>query len=477
MTTTRLLRAFLLCSLFTLILNQSWSQNKTVTGKITNENGNPVVGASVLVKGTSIGTTTDGSGSFSFSVPSSSNMLTISYVGYGAQDVSIATSNDVAISLSPDGTSLTDVVVVGYGTVKKKDLTGSVASIKADDFNQGVITAPDQLIQGKAAGVLVINNSGQPGGSTTVRIRGSSSIRSGNQPLFVVDGVPLSGGAARPGYNGGAGFGGNDPGNPLTFINPNDIASIDILKDASATAIYGSRGSNGVVIITTKRGTTGVPSLDVSSSVGFSSLLKKLDVLNGDEYRKALSDYGISGQGDFGANEDAFDAITQTGLTQNYNVAMSGGNETGRYRLSLGYLDQEGIIKESGLKKYTANLNSSFKFLESKKLGLDINITASNTYENIAPISTYAGFEGNLIGAALQWNPTHPLIYPGTDSIWIDPAVGQTTLNPLALLAAYNDNARTNTIIANISPSYKIATGLEYKFIYSVYYQTGTQTG
>jgi iron complex outermembrane receptor protein len=345
--------------------------------------------------------------------------------------------------------------------------------VREKDFNKGVITSPDQLIQGKAAGVLVINNTGQPGGSTTVRIRGTSSIRSGNQPLFVVDGVPLSGGSARPGGRGGD-FG-SDGGNPLNFINPNDIANIEILKDASATAIFGSRGANGVVLITTKRGQSGVPQLDISASTGLSNIVKRLEVLDANEYRQALKDYGLT-TGDFGGNENAFDAITRTSITQNYNVALGGGSENGRYRISAGYLDQQGIIETSALKKITASLTSNFRFLESKKLGLDVNILVTQTNERIAPISSFVGFTGNLISQALQWNPTHSLRKPN-DSIWIDPAVGATTINPLAQLAYFNDKANLNTVIASISPSYRITKELEYKFIYSANRQVGTRRG
>jgi TonB-dependent starch-binding outer membrane protein SusC len=371
---------------------------------------------------------------------------------------------------------------VGYGTARRKDLTGATASVREKDFNKGVFTSPDQLIQGKAAGVMVINNTGQPGGSTTVRIRGTSSIRSGNQPLFVVDGVPLSGGNARPGGSGGN-FG-SDPGNPLNFINPNDIASMEILKDASATAIYGSRGANGVVIITTKRGKSGVPQVDASASTSISSILKQLEVLNADEYRQALKNYNspldsATGRlrGDFGESVNAMDAITRTAVTQNYTAAVSGGTEDGRYRISAGYLNQQGIIKNSDLKKFTANLTSSFRFLESKKLGLDVNILVTQTNETIAPISQFVGFEGNLISQALQWNPTHLLIKPGTDSAWIDPAVGGTTINPLAQLAYFSDKAEINSVIASISPSYKITKELEYKFLYSVNRQVGVRRG
>jgi len=452
-----------------LALQPSWAQTKTVTGKVSDEKGTPISGASVLAKGTKTGTSTDASGAFKLAVPTSTSTLVISYVGYTSKEVDISTSTNVSVTLNPESQSLTDVVVVGYGTARRKDLTGSVTSVKEKDFNKGVITAPDQLIQGKAAGVMVINNMGQPGGSTTIRIRGTSSIRSGNQPLFVVDGVPLSGGSARPGASGGD-FG-SDPGNPLNFINPNDIASIEILKDASATAIYGSRGANGVVIITTKRGQSGVPQLDVTASSGISNVLKKLEVLNGDEYRQALKDYGLTG-GDYGKSSDAWDDITRTAITQNYNVAAGGGNENGRYRVSAGYLDQQGIIETSELKKFTANLNTSFKFLDSKKLGLDINVLVTQTNEDIAPVSSYVGFTGNVVAQALQWNPTLPTKI-GDSVVYL----GGTTINPLASLVYYKDRANVTTILASISPSYKITKDLEYKFIYSVNRQVGIRKG
>ncbi len=463
-----LLAVFLFCT------NAAFAQGKSVSGKVTDaKDGSPVVGASVTVKGTKTGTQTNANGEFSLSVPESATTLVISSVGFGTKEAAIG-SGSVNIVLAAAANDLNEVVVVGYGTARKRDVVGSTSSVQAKDFNKGTYTSPDQLIQGKAAGVLVINNTGQPGGSTTIRIRGSSSIRSGNQPLFVVDGVPLSGGSARPGGSGGD-FG-NDGGNPLNYLNPNDIAGIEILKDASATAIYGSRGANGVILITTKRGKSGAAQVDASASSGVSHVAKVLKVLDGNEYRKALKDYGLT-SGDFGSNVNAFDAITRTALTQNYNVAIGGGTEDARYRLSTSYLDQQGVVKNSNLKKFTVNLNSSFKFLPSKKLGLDINLLVTQTNEQIPPISAFVGFTGNLISQALQWNPTHQLIKPGTDSAWIDPAVGGTTINPLAQLNYYKDNAVVNTIIASISPSYKITNDLEYRFLYSVNRQVGVRKG
>lgn len=470
MTSNRLLKALILCPLLLLLAFAAQAQ-KTVTGKITDEKGNPIPGASIVVKDGKVGTTTDASGSFTLNAPSGTSAVTVSYVGYVSQDIDVTSTFNISVSLVPDNSSLTDVVVVGYGTARRKDLTGAVASVKEKDFNKGVITSPDQLIQGKASGVMVMNNMGQPGGSATIRIRGTSSIRSGNDPLFVIDGVPLSG-SARPGESG-ADFG-TDPGNPLSFINPNDIANIEILKDASATAIYGSRGANGVVIITTKHGQAGIPQLNVAASSGLSNVLKKLDVLDANEYRQALKDYDLSGN-DYGQSENAWDAITRTALTQNYNVAVGGGNENGRYRLSTSYLDQQGVIETSELKKLTANFNSSFKFLESKKLGLDINVLVTQTNENIAPVNSYVGFTGNVIAQALQWNPTLKLLND-TGGIAVFPA-GNTTINPLASLAYYKDKAVVNTILASVSPSYKITNSLEYKFLYSVNRQVGVRKG
>lgn len=468
MTTTRLLRVLLLCPLFMLVAQQTWAQTKNVSGKISDEKGTPIAGASVLAKGTNVGTSTDATGSFSLSVPSSASTLVVSYVGYASQEVNISSSNSINVTLQPESSALTDVVVVGYGTVKKKDLTGAVATVREKDFNKGNFTAPDQLIQGKVAGVQVLNNSGQPGGASTVKIRGNSSITAGSQPLYVVDGVPLDGRSARPGGSG-AGIGTSPDANPLNFINPNDIASMDILKDASATAIYGSRAAFGVVIITTKRGKSGQPKIDLNSSVGTSSLLKKLEVLNGDEYRKALSDYGLT-SGDLGDNVDAFDAIMRNGFQQNYSVAVSGGTENGRYRLSAGYLDQQGIIIKSAFKKVSANFSGNYKFLDSKKLGLDFNIITTQTREEIAPVSNNAGFTGNIVGQALQWNPTQAL-YNDDGSLNI--LRGSTTVNPVAMSEAYDDNAKVTTVLASISPYYKITKDLEYRFLYSVNYGTG----
>lgn len=478
MSAQKLLSA-LFSMVFVFVLQVSYAQDRTITGKITDsKDGAPVAGATVQAKGTRVGTSTKADGSFSLSVGSNVTTLVISSVGFESQEVSIAGKSSIEVSfVASAGSNLNEVVVTGYGTSRRRDLTGSIGSVKAKDFNKGVQTSPDQLIQGKVAGVQVTNNNGQPGGGTTIRIRGNASIRSGNTPLFVIDGVPVSNTNTRPDI-GLTNAGGSTPsGNPLNFINPADIASIDVLKDASAAAIYGSRGANGVVMITTKRGQSGAPKIEFGASYGTSSILKKQEVLTGDQYRQALADYGfattvnaVNGP-NFGTSVDAFDAISQNGSNQNYTVAVGAGNDNARYRLSLGFLDQKGIIRKTGFQKYTAGLNTSFKFLESKKLGFDFNVLTSHTAEEVAPISNSAGFQGSIIGQALQWNPTRPLV--NSAGIPIVDYSTDAVINPLAYSEAYFDNPKVTTVLVNFAPSYKITKELEYKMQVSLNYSTG----
>jgi len=469
----------LLTTVFSFILTVSWAQDKTITGKITDsKDGSPVVGASVQAKGTRTGTSTRSDGTFSLTVGSEVTAITISSVGYVTQEVSIVGKTSVDVLFAPSaGSNLNEVVVTGYGTARKKDITGSVGSLKEKDFNKGVFTSPDQLIQGKLAGVQVVNNTGAPGGASTVKIRGNSAVTGSGQPLYVVDGVPLDGRSPRPGL-GEIGLGDNNPNNnPLNFINPSDIASIDVLKDASASAIYGSRAAYGVVLITTKRGRTGEPRIEVSSSFGVSKIMKRIEVLNAQQFREAIAYYGVSASNDKGADVNALDEILQTAFVQNYNVSVSGGTESAKYRFSLGVLDQEGIVKKTGIKKYTANISGNFKFLQSKRIGLDINVIPSQYIEDIAPISNNAGSRGSLIGNALQWNPTERLIIKkpnGEDSLNV--LVGGDLLNPLAVQEAVDDRSKVTTILGSISPYVKITSDLEYRFLFSINHGVGLRS-
>lgn len=463
----------LLCVLFTL---SAFSQTKIITGKVSDDKGQPVQGATVTVKGTKGGASTGADGTYRLTVPASATTLVISSVGFTSQEITIGTQSSIDIALVASSQALNEVVVVGYGTVRKKDLTGSVASVQAKDFNKGTYTAPDQLIQGKVAGVQVINNTGAPGGGATVKIRGNTAVTGTGQPLYVIDGIPLDGRSARagvltPNLGGAGGDKTNTPaGNPLNFINPADIASIDVLKDASATAIYGSRAAYGVVIITTKRGQSGQPKLDLGASVGASHIMRTIKVLNASQYAQALDYYGVPTSNNYGSNVDAMDAITRTGVTQNYSAAISGGNDNGKYRLSLGYLDQQGIVRKSDFKKYSVGFSSNYKFLENRRLGLDINVITNQYNENIPPITNNAGASNSLIGQALQWNPTRPLKIGDS----LNNFAG-TIVNPLSMQEGYNDYSKVTTALASISPYYKITNDLEYRMLFSINYSNGSR--
>jgi TonB-linked SusC/RagA family outer membrane protein len=467
----RLLRSVGIATLV-LFLSSSLFAQKTVTGKITDsKDGSPLAGVSVIAKGTGTGTQTKADGTFSLSVPSNANSLVISSVGYATQEVNISGQTSVDVLLVSSGSNLNEVVVVGYGTARKRDLTGSVSSVQAKDFVKGPVTNPDQLLIGKVSGLQIINSSGQPGAVTIVKIRGTNSIRSGNNPLYVVDGIPLDGRQPRPGLIN-AGVSGTTPTtNPLTYINPADIASIDILKDASASAIYGSRGANGVILITTKKGTSGPSRIDVGASFGISGVMRKIDVLDASGYRSALTTYNAP-KSDSGASVDPFDEILhKSAPTQNYTVAFSGGTENGRYRASFLYSDQQGIIRKSGLKKYVASFNEQHKFLD-KKLSLDFNATAANVTEKIAPITNDAGSAGNIISLGLIWNPTLPLVRSNGLYNQTNPS-GQT--NPLALSDAYNDQTSITTLLGSFAAAYKLTPALEYKAFFGLNYGTGTR--
>ena len=473
MNVKRFARVVLFCPLLLLLLQTSaWAQSKTVTGTVNDENGVGIQGASILVKGSNQGTATDAGGKFSINVPSSAKTLTISYVGYAAQDVSIAASSTVTVNLTRALQSdLNDVVVIGYGTARKKDITGSVATVGAKDFNKGQINSPEQLLQGKAAGLQITNSSGQPGGVTIVKIRGNNSIRSGNTPLYVVDGIELDGRSARPSINVN-GLGQTPEGDALTFINPNDIASIDVLKDASAAAIYGSRGANGVILITTKKGAVGAARIDASASVGFSDVLRKVDILDAAGYRAALSKYNAP-VSDSNDNVNAFDQLIRKSFTQNYSLAISGGNENGKYRASFFVSDQDGIILKSNLKRYVASFNGQYKFFD-KKLSLDYNIIAANVGEHVAPISNDAGSNGNIISQALIWNPT--LVLQRSNGLYNqDNPSGQ--VNPLAFSAGYNDITNVTTLLASGTAAYKFTPWLEYRLLGGVNYSDGSRDG
>ena len=336
---------------------------------------------------------------------------------------------------------LEEVVVIGYGTQKKKDLTGSSASVSAEDFNGGVVTSPEMLIQGKAAGITITPTNGEPGGGVSVRVRGGTSISSSNEPLYVIDGMPIQSANTLP---GGTGLTGGSQRNPLSRLNPNDIESITVLKDASATAIYGARGANGVVLITTKKGKGGsAMAVDYNYQLSASTLAKKLDLLTADEYRAAVNRFGL-GNTLGNADTDWQDEVFQTGVAQQHNLSLSGGSAEGNYRLSLGYLDQDGIVINSGTERFTSRLSMNQKTLDGK-LTLSGNINVSQQDDNLTPYQQTGGFEGGIFTNVMKMNPTLPVYDVDGNYTFVSNSVR----NPVQAALEIDDVARTTGITMN----------------------------
>ncbi|GAC1597349.1 MAG: TonB-dependent receptor [Ginsengibacter sp.] len=453
--------------LFFLLIQTGFAQTKTISGKVTDANGVGVAGVTVSVKGSKVSTQTDNNGLYKINAAPNATLM-FSSIGYGSKSIALSGKDAMDVSLVTQASNLTDVVVVGYGTRKIKDATGSVAAITPKDFNKGVISTPEQLFQGRTPGVVVTPSSGEPGAASTINIRGTSSIRGNNDPLYVVDGVPLDGGGTS-GSNSGI-EGSTTPKNPLLFLNPNDIESISILKDASSAAIYGSRGANGVIIITTKGGKGKKGSLSFSANTSISKTAKRYDLLNASDFlaavKKANIDAGTSPADaaaavllvDKGASTDWQDQIFRTGVSQNYNLGWGFANNGTALRVSGSYDDQEGIIRNSGLKRLTGRLNFSQKFLNDK-LKFEGTFTAANVKNQYAPNTNDAGYQGSLVGAAITFNPTFPVY--DKDGSFYDPGDGNR--NPAELLAYFTDNDNINRYLTNISGSYELIKGLTYK--------------
>jgi TonB-dependent starch-binding outer membrane protein SusC len=355
MTLNKLARALMLSVMSLFAFAQvSLAQSRTVTGKVSDSKGEAVPSATVTVKGTSASTSTATDGSFSISVPSGSRTLVISSVGFDTKEVSI--SDNMSITLEAKNAALNEVVVVGYGTRRVKDATGSVASITPKDFNKGQISTPEQLFQGRTPGVTVTPSSGEPGAAATINIRGTAAIRGNQQPLYVVDGVPLDGGGTTGSSSGVEGS--TTPKNPLAFINPNDIESISILKDASSAAIYGARGANGVIIITTKNGKGAKGSWTFGATTSVNTTASRYDLLNAQDFMAGVIAENIqlgtdrasavanSASLNKGANTDWQDEIFRTAVSQNYNLSFGFARNKMNFRVSGSYDDQQGIVKK-----------------------------------------------------------------------------------------------------------------------------------
>ncbi len=433
--------------LFAIISISVYAQERTVTGKVTDaKDGAPLAAASVVVKGSNKGVTTSADGTFAIKVSTGATTLVISYLNFASKEVLLDSKNTVSVSLTASTDQLSDVVVIGYGTSRKKDLTGSVATVSAKDFNTGAISTPEQLIAGKVAGVSITSNNGAPGSGSTIRIRGGASLNASNDPLIVIDGMPIDGG----GISGQA--------NALALINPNDIESFSVLKDASAAAIYGARASNGVILITTKKGKKGAMKIDFSSQFSMSSVSKKADVFSAAEIRTIVNANGTSTLKSLlgTANTDWQDQIYQTAISNDNNVSMSGVVKNMPYRLSLGALNQVGVLKTDQLKRTTVGLNLSPTFFDNH-LSLNVNYKLANSASRFA--------DQGAIGAASAFDPTQK-VYSGNNNFggyweWLDPnsANGLKSLspkNPLGLLMQRQDNSDVVRQIASALVDYKV---------------------
>lgn len=447
----------------------------TVSGKVAStEDGLPLPGVTILEKGTSNGTISDSEGNFSINVGTNATLV-FSFVGYTSQEIAVGGQTSLDVKLSTDAKALTEVVVVGYGTTKSKDLTGSVAVIGNADFNKGVIQTPDQLFQGRMAGVNVTPTSGEPGAAATITIRGSSAIRGNQDPLYIIDGVPLDNSNAMLATMSGV-EGQSTPKNPLLFLNPNDIESMTVLKDASSAAIYGSRAANGVIIITTKkgRGAGKKGSFSFNAYTSIASPAKKYDLLSSKDFsagvKKALMSVGIPADSaekqvtnvplNRGSSTNWQDQIFRPSgaVSYGYNLGWNMSSNGTILRLSGSYDNQQGIVQNSGLKRLTGRVNFGQNFLEDR-LKLEISATYANIKNSYVPNSNNAGYLGSLIGAAIIFNPTYPV--RNTDGTFFDPGDGGR--NPAEMLAYINDTDNTNRLVSNIQVSYELVKGLTAK--------------
>lgn len=422
----------------------AYAQQISVKGHVKDVTGEPVIGANILVKGTTNGTITDLDGNFVLNTPQNS-ILIISFVGYKPAEVQA--SKSMVVTLQDDAVMLSEAVVIGYGTVKKSDVTGSVTAIKPDKLNRGLTTTATDMITGKIAGVNVTSDGGAPGGGATIRVRGGSSLSANNNPLIVIDGLPID----NDGIKGVS--------NPLSSINPNDIETFTVLKDASATAIYGSRASNGVILITTKKGAKGSkPRVSFDSSISVSTKVNEISVMNADEFRNFVTtSFGAdSGAAQLlgEANTDWQKEIFRTAIGHDENITVSGGLKNMPYRASFGYTNQNGILKTSSFERYTGSFNLSPSFFDNY---LNISLNAKGMIANSRFADTAA------VGSALGFDPTQPVMngnskYGGYFA-WENPISGDfisiAAKNPVAMLKQKKDEATSKNLIANAQFDYK----------------------
>jgi TonB-dependent starch-binding outer membrane protein SusC len=451
------------------------AQTGSLSGRVMDETNQPLPGASVSVKGTDLMTSTDGNGYFKlYNVKPGSAIVSVTFIGYQTLERTVnvgSTDVSVTLQLVPTSESLTEVVIVGYGTQKKADVTGSISTLTVKDFTTGQITTPEQLIAGKVAGVQITSNSGAPGSGSTIRIRGGASLNASNDPLIVIDGVPID-------NNGISG----SP-NALSLINPNDIESMNILKDASASAIYGSRASNGVIIITTKKGRTGKPQLSFNSNFSVANTADQVDILSADEFRTLINTTSsplatpalkaLVGT----ANTDWQNEIYQSASSSDNNLSLTGSLKAVPYRVSLGYLNQDGVLSTGNLQRTSLSVNLDPRFFNDL---LKINVVLKGSYSK----SRFA--DQGAIGAAASFDPTQP-VYSSTEKFggfweWLDASSttglrGLSPKNPMGLLDQRDDYSNVNRSIGNIQFNYTLPFLRELKANLNLGYDVSKGSG
>ena len=438
-------RSLLLVALFVIGCLQLMAQTRTIKGEVTDaQNGEALIGATVMVEGEKGGTVTDFDGNFSLQVSSSGKKIKVSYIGYIDKVLSI--SDNMKVKLESDSKALADVVVIGYGTARKSDLTGSVATVKSKDFNKGLVSSPEQLINGKVSGVQIMSNSGSASAGSTIRVRGGASLNASNDPLIVLDGVPLEQG----------GISGNSS-NFLSMINPSDIESMTVLKDASSTAIYGSRASNGVIIITTKKGQQGAVKVNFNTTNSLQTRAQMVDMLSRDEFVNVINQFGDANQKSLlgTANTDWNDEVYRTAFGTDNNLSVSGSIDKWLpFRVSVGYYNQSGLVRKDNVERWTGNvvLTPSF-FQDHLKLTINAKGTLNNNSFN----------NGGAVWAAATFNPTIP-VYSGNDKYGgyneaLDAdgyPVNAGVRNPRGLVDLYDSKSKVSRFIGSMDVDYKV---------------------
>ena len=439
------LKSFIVMAMCTFLCSAYMFSQRTITGVVSDsDTGEPLIGVNILVVGTSTGTISDIDGNYSVELVSGATQLQFSYTGYSTQILNVGAANVLDVTLSA-GAVLSEVVVIGYGTVKREDATGSISTVDSKDFNRGAITAPQELLSGKIAGVQITTD-GTPGGGAQIRIRGGSSLSASNDPLIVIDGIPLDNGSI------------SGERNPFNFVNPSDIETFTVLKDASATAIYGSRASNGVILITTKKGALGKKiTVEYNGNVSFSSPRETLDVFNASEYKALIEQQYPAGHparslvGN--ADTDWQDQIYQTAFGTDHNVNVSGGVGPVPYRVSAGYTNKDGILKRDNFERFTGAINLSPKFM-GNRLQTNLNLKGMRTNNFFA--------NQGAIGSAVFFDPTHP-VYDENNAFggyyaWLQGGAPNALAvsNPVAMLELRDDVSTVNRFVANASFDYRL---------------------